>query len=261
MSGDAGDWVHLSTPEFVAWCRLVEVRMPFPLNTASQPYIAAPARDEIEQVLGERQLDGSAALEAARAAFADPRLSVYAVRVTSDGTEAKYCSVAARDDSAVLVTLDPTSVALRRIADTELAASVVGALPLPEPAHVPSVELPVAGLLEIDAAMASAASPRAVRAQMSALGFPPELIALREQTGAEAVTTGVLGALGYPEHGEGRHSTRSATWREFEQGGLLQIERGARRGEAVVLVTPLGAEALFRAAVDAVSSVYEPQPT
>jgi hypothetical protein len=257
MTRVAVDWVTLSTPEFVAWTRAAEVRLPFPLNTGAQPYVAAPSREEITRTLAERALDTSPVLTAARTAFAEPRLSVYAVRATPDGGETKVCSVAARGDQAVLVLLDPRRVAVREIADTELAAGVVGALPPMTPLRVPSAQVTVSGLREVDAAIESGVSPRTLHTQMSYLGFPEELIALRERSGTEPATSGALGALGYEERGEPRHSTRSATWREFAEGVLLQVERGVRHGEPVVLLTPATADAMFRAAADAVTSVFE----
>ena len=58
-----------------------------------------------------------------------------------------------------------------------------------------------------------------------------------------------------------RHSTRSTNWREFNEGALLQAERGARHGEQIVLLTPGTTDALFRSAVDAVASVFEARGT
>jgi hypothetical protein len=253
----AVQWVSLSTPEFVAWTRLVEVTLPFPLNTGAQSFVAAPERTDIERRLAEQKLTDSPVLEAARAAFADPRLAVYAVRVLPDGTEAKYVAIAGRGDDAVLVLLDSHHVSVRQIGDTELAAGVVGSIPqLPE-LRLPTVEVPLRGLQEIDAAVASDASPRTVHLLMGQVGLPPALITAREQSGSGPAAGGALGAVAHSAGGSERHSTRSATWREFGSGALLQVERGVRQGEAVIMLTSFTPDALFRAAVDAIGSVYE----
>jgi hypothetical protein len=257
MTGVAVDWVTLATPEFIAWTRASGVRLPFPLNSGDLPYVPGPTREEITRTLGTRGLDTSPVLAAARVAFADPRLTVYAVRATPEGDETKVCSIASRDDAAVLVLLDPDRVAVREIADAELAAGVVGALPAMTPLRFPPAQVSVAGLREVDAAIESGASPRTLHTQMSHLGMPEELIALRERSGTDPATSGALGALGYDEQGQPRHSTRSATWREFAEGALLQVERGTRHGEALVLLTPATPDAMFRAAADAVTSVFE----
>jgi hypothetical protein len=89
------------------------------------------------------------------------------------------------------------------------------------------------------------------------------LIAVRERAGNDPATSGAVGALAYPEIEPGtggcepRHSSRSATWREYAEGAVLHVERGARRGETTVLLTPCTPDALFRAAVDAVASLFE----
>jgi hypothetical protein len=56
-----------------------------------------------------------------------------------------------------------------------------------------------------------------------------------------------------------RHSARSASWREYAQGTLLQVEREPLHGEAMVLLCGATPQAMFRAAVDAVASCY-PRP-
>jgi hypothetical protein len=257
MTSLAVEWATLSTPQFVAWTRLAEVAMPFPLNTGAQPYIAAPDRAEIERTLEARKLIDSVVLAAARAAFAEPRLCVYAVRVAPDGTESKFVAVAGRGEEAVLVILDQQRVAVRRIGDADLAASVVGSLPSLPSLNVPTAEVPLSGLQEVDAAIESGVSPRIVHLQMGQLGFPPALIALRVQSGTAPATSGVLGAVAHEADGTSRHSTRSASWRELDQGALLQVERGVRQGTAMIMLTPLTPDALFRAAVDAIGSVYE----
>jgi EspG family len=165
--------------------------------------------------------------------------------------------VAGRGEEAVLVVLDGQRVAVRQISDTDLAASVVGSLPSMPYLNIPTAEVSLPGLQEIDAAMASGVSPRIVHLQMDQLGLPPALIALREQSGTAPATSGALGAVAHDADGASQHSTRSASWRELEQGALLQIERGRRHGTEMILLTPLTPDALFRAAVDAISSVYE----
>jgi hypothetical protein len=198
-------------------------------------------------------------LAATRAAFAEPRLAVYAVRATLDAAETKFLAVADRNDVAVLVVLDAAQVALRPIAETELAAGVVGALPPLRPLRFPPCEVTLAGLREADALVESDVSPRTLHAQLSHLGFAEELIGLRERIGNARAASGALGALWYPADGEPRHAVRSATWREYDDGAVLQAERRARHGEPIVLLTPATPQALFAAAVDAVASCYEPQ--
>ena len=259
MPGLVVDWVTLSTPEFVGWTRVAGVRLPFPLSTSDVPYVEAPERAEIERMIGTRGLDESPVLAAARAAFADPRLVVYAVRVSPEGEETKYVSVAAHDEHAVFVQLDRRTVSLRSIGDTELAAAVVGSLPQVPVLRAPSVEVPVRGLQAVDAAVAAGESPRTVHAALSAAGLPPALAVLHDRAAGQPGTSGSLGAVVVGE--PARHSTRSATWREFADGGLLQVERGSRAGEPVVLLAALTPDALFRAAVDAISSAYEGRST
>lgn len=77
---DRVDLVNLSIPDFLGWTRSVHVPLPFPLNAGSQPYIATPTPEELDRMLAERNLADSQVLRAARSAFADPRLVVYAVR-------------------------------------------------------------------------------------------------------------------------------------------------------------------------------------
>jgi hypothetical protein len=255
MTSLAVDWVTLDVAEFVAWSRLADVRLPFPLNTGDLPYTAAPSRDEIESRLAERKLTDSPVLTATAAAFARPRLCVYAVRVGTDAAESKYVALAGHGDEAVVVLLEPGQVALRQIADTELAASVVAALPVPATLHVPSVEIALGDLVEIDKAIESGASARTLAAQMGQAGLPASLIALRQLSAT--TTGGALGAVGTDADGTGTHSRRSASWREFPDGALLQVERGERHGQPRILLAPYTPDVLFRAAVDAIGSVYE----
>jgi EspG family len=257
MTSVAVEWATLSTPEFVAWTRLAEVDLPFPLSTGAQAYVVAPERAQIQRTLAERKLADSPVLDAARAAFADPRLCVYAVRVTPDAVESKFVAVAGQGEEAVLILLDPSQVAVRQIADTDLAASVVGSMPRLPVLHVPTVEVSLRGLQEIDAAIAAGASQRVVQLQMGQVGVPQALIALHEQSAATPGASGALGAVARSPQGSDQHSTRSATWREYEQGALLQVERGSRQGEPMIMMTPFTPDALFRAAVDAIGSVYE----
>jgi DNA-binding transcriptional ArsR family regulator len=270
MTSVAIDWVSLGNREFVAWTRLAGVRLPFPLNTGAVGYGPAPAREEIERILAERELTGSPVLEATRAAFAQPRLSVYAVRVDPQGVETRYLSIAGRGDDAVLVLLDERRVAVRRIADTELAAGVVGALPPLRPMRFEPCEVSAVALEEIDRIATTGISPRTLRAHLAQAGFSEDLIAFRQRGAPGPTASGTLGAVGYaPDGGDAgtgsvdadetvlRHSPRSTNWREFNEGALLQVERGSRHGEQVVLLTPGTTDALFRSAVDAVASVFE----
>ena len=167
MTSVAIDWVTLGNREFVAWTRLVDVRLPFPLNTGAVGYGPAPGRDEIERILAARELSDSAVLDAARAAFSRPRLSVYAVRVDPDGVETRYLSIAGQGDDAVLVLLDATKVAVRRIAETELAAGVVGALPPLRPMRFEPCEVSAVALDEIDRIATTGVSPRTLRAHLA----------------------------------------------------------------------------------------------
>lgn len=266
MTGVAVDWVTLGIREFVGWSRLVGVRLPFPLSTGATGYGPAPGREEVQRILADRELSGSEVLEATRSAFADPRLSVYAVRVDADGAETKYLSIAGRQDAAVLVLLDADKVAVRRIAETELAAGVVGALPTLRPMRFEPCEVSAAALEQIDRLADTGVSPRTLRVHLAQAGFSDDLIEFRLRGDPARCPSGTLGALGYPDSpapgdggqgGGARHSTRSTNWREFPDGALLQVERGARRGEPIVLLTPGTTDALFRSAVDAVASVYE----
>lgn len=257
MTSLAVEWATLSTPDFIAWTRQAGVRLPFPLNTGAQPYVRAPGASQLDRILAERKLLDSPVLQATRAAFAETRLCVYAVRVTPDGVESKYVAVVARSGEAVLVLLDATSVAVRQIAETDLAASVVGSLPRLPVLAVPTVDVSLRGLQEVDTAIASGVSSRTVRLQMGQLGLPPALIALREQSGTAPATTGALGAIARDADGRERHSSRSATWREFGTGALLQIERGTRHNEAIIMLSPFTLDTLFRVALEAIGSVYE----
>ncbi|HEY8301571.1 MAG TPA: ESX secretion-associated protein EspG [Jatrophihabitans sp.] len=258
-SGIGVDWVSLSTPEFVAWTRARGLALPFPLGSGALGFVPGPDRDQLTRLLAERELTDSPVLAATASAFSAPRLSVYAVRArVPDADETKFFSVASRDDRAVLLLLDAQKVAVREIADTELAAGVVGALPPLTPLRCEPCEVSVAGLRDLDAAIESGASARTLRAQMSHLGLTEDLILLRERVGNAAATSGALGAMAYGGPDEPpRHSARSATWREYDAGTLLQVERGRRQGQPVVLLTGAGPDALFRAAVDAVASCYE----
>jgi hypothetical protein len=257
MTSLAVEWATLTVPEFVGWTRLAEVSLPFPLNTGALAYTATPERDELNRVLAEQKLLDSPVLDAARETFAAPRLCMYAVRVLPDGTESKYVAVAGHGEHAVVVLLEPAQVALRQIADTELAASVVAALPALPALHVPSVEISLRELAEIDAAIEAGASARTLSVQMGQAGLPSSLIALRQRSTAGTTTGGALGAVGHDPDGSGRHSRRSASWREFDEGALLQVERGERQGEKRILLAPFTPDAVFRAAVDAIASVYE----
>ena len=115
-----------------------------------------------------------------------------------------------------------------------------------------------AGQMGVSVANAKVLQHRALQmaAQMNQAGLPASLVALRQRVGNQLTTAGALGAVGY-SGAELTHSARSATWREFDEGALLQVERGERQGEAWILLTPLTPDSLFRAAVDAVGSVYE----
>lgn len=254
----AVDWVTLSTAEFVAWARLHEVPLPFPLNTGGQPYIAAPERQEIERTLASRRLDTSAVLETVRAALAEPRLVLYAVRVLPDGTESKAVSVADHGEAAVLILLDRAQVSLRQIGETELAASVVGALPHPAGLPTPTAQVTLSALQSVDSAVAAGVSERTLHAAMATAGLPEPLIALQLEHSEERPVTGALGAVGFGTGSPaGRHSTRSATWREFESGAVLQVELGVRNNDPVIELSPFSPDRLFRAAVDAIASLYE----
>ncbi len=257
MTSLAAEWATLTVPQFVGWTRLAEVSLPFPLNTGALAYTAVPDRDELDRALAERKLAGSAVLTAVRETFAAPRLCVYAVRVLPDRTESKYVALAGHEDDAVIVLLEHDQVTVRQIADTELAASVVAALPALPALHVPSVEITLRELVEIDASIEAGASARSLSAQMGQAGLPQSLVALRQRSTAATTTGGALGAVGHDPDGTGRHSRRSASWREFDEGALLQVERGQRQGETRILLTPYTTDALFRAAVDAIASVYE----
>lgn len=259
MTGIAVDWVSLTTPQFVAWTRAQGLTLPFPLGSGALGFVPGPDADELSRLLAERELAGSPVLAAVAAAFAAPRLSVYAVRATlADAAETKFYALAGRDDRAVLLLLDAAKVAVREITDTELAAGVVGALPAMTPLECEPCEVSVAGLRDLDAAIEAGASARTVRAQMSHLGLTEQLILLREQVGNAPATSGALGAMAYggPD-GLPRHSSRSASWREYQAGALLQVERGPRHGRPMVLLTPATPDALFRAAVDAVASCLD----
>jgi hypothetical protein len=267
MAGVTIDWVTLGNREFVAWTRLVGVRLPFPLNTGAVGYGPAPEDPEIERILASRELSDSDVLGATRAAFIRPRLSVYAVRVDPDGIETRYLAIAGQgDDDAVLVLLDANTVAVRRVADTQLAAGVVGALPPLRPMPFEPCEVSAAALEEIDRIATTGISPRTLRAHLAQAGFCEDLIAFRLRGEPGPTASGTLGAVGYDEARESsedpdratlRQSTRSTNWREFPEGALLQVELGPRQGEPVVLLTPGTDDALFRSAVDAVMSVFE----
>lgn len=253
---DDDAWVTLPLPEFVSWCRWVEGQLPFPLDSGELGFLDGPRRDEMARILAEHKLQDSPVLAATKAVFAAPRLGVYAMRATLDGGEGRYLAIAGQDDQAVMVLIEADRAAVRPVADTELAASVVAALP-PLPAlHSPSAEISLRDLVEIDKAIEAGESPRALAAQMNQAGLPASLVALRQRVGNQLTTAGALGAVGY-SGAELTHSARSATWREFDEGALLQVERGERQGEAWILLTPLTPDSLFRAAVDAVGSVYE----
>jgi hypothetical protein len=252
----AVDWATLTVPEFAAWARAAGVRLPFPLDTGELAYVPGPDADEIEKLLAERELADSPILAAAAAVFTEPRLCVYAVRVTLDGTESRYAAFAGQDEKAVTVLIEPPQVALRIVADTELAASVVGALPQQPALHAPAAEISLQELIDIDAAIDAGASPRTLSAQMGQAGLPASLVTLRQRVGNTPTPAGALGAVGFAGDTL-THSRRSATWREFEDGALLQIERGERQGKARILLTPYTPDALFRAAVDGIGSVYE----
>jgi hypothetical protein len=256
MSATSVDWATLSVPEFVAWARLSGLRLPFPLDSGELSFQPGPTREELEEILTERKLAGSPVLATAAAVFDQPRLGVYAVRVTLDGTESRYAAFAGRDDQAIVVLIEPPQVALRAITDVELAASVVGALPQLPVLHTPAAEVSLRELVDIDAAIEAGASPRTLSAQMGQAGLPASLVALRQRVGNAPTTAGALGAVGFADDTL-THSRRSATWREFDGGALLQIERGRRQGQARILLTPYTNDALFRAAVDAIGSVYE----
>ena len=105
---------------------------------------------------------------------------VYAVRVLPDGTESKAVSVGSQDDEAVLILLDRAQVSVRQIAETELAASVVGALPHPAGLATPSAEVTLSALQAVDAAVAAGVSERTVRGAMVTAGMPEALIALQQ---------------------------------------------------------------------------------
>lgn len=256
MTGVAVDWVTLSTPEFVSWTRSAGVTLPFPLGSGALGFIDGPDKTELDRLLADRELADSPVLAATASAFARPRLSVYAVRATvADFAETKYLSVAGHDDRAVLLLLDARRVAIREIADTELAAGVVGALPELTPLRCEPCEVTVTGLREIDTAIEARVSPRTLRARMSQLGFGAELITLRERVGNDPATSGALGAMSY-ESEQPRHSPRSASWREYPDGALLQVEREPRHGEPRVLLLGATPQAMFRAAVDAVASCF-----
>jgi hypothetical protein len=257
MTSLAVEWATLTVPEFVGWTRRAEVSLPFPLNTGALAYTATPERDELDRVLAEQKLLDSPVLDAARETFAAPRLCMYAVRVLPDGTESKYVAIAGHGEHAVVVLLDSTQVALRQIADTELAASVVAALPVLPVLPVPSVEVSLRELAEIDTAIENRASARTLSVLMGQAGLPPALMELRQLSSTGPTTGGALGAVGHDPAGTGRHSRRSASWREFDEGALLQVERGERQGEKRILLAPFTPDAVFRAAVEAIASVYE----
>lgn len=262
MTGVAADWVTLSTPEFVSWTRGSGVTLPFPLSSGALGFIDGPDKAALDRILAQRELHDSPVLAAAKSAFARPRLSVYAVRATvPDDAETKYLSVAGHDERAVLVLLDARQVAIREITDTELAAGVVGALPELTPLPCEPCEVSVAGLRDLDAAIEARVSPRTLRAQMAQLGLGADLIALRERVGNDAATSGALGAMGYVPDRAPQHSVRSASWREYPDGALLQVERESRHGDERVLLTGATRQALFRAAVDAVASCYAGAPS
>lgn len=253
MTSLAVEWVSLATPEFVAWTRLAGVRLPFPLNTSAQPFVPAPAPDDIRQLLAQRKLSDSATLAAARAVFIDPRLCLYAVRVDPAGRETKYAALTGMGADAVLVQLDPAQTSIRQIAETELAAAIVAGLPRVAPAPVPPVEITVRDAREIDAVIASGASQRTVYQHMERAGVPARLVAFREHNERFAVPSGVLGAVVSSADGSARHAPRAAGWREYPDGGLLQIERPG----AKVLLCAYTHDAVFQAAVDAIASGYE----
>ena len=134
---------------------------------------------------------------------------------------------------------------------------MVAALPDLPALHVPSAEITLRELAGIDAAIEAGVSARSLSVQMGQAGLPQSLIAFRQRASDTATAGGAVGAVGHDPDGTGRHSRRSASWREFGEGALLQLERGARQGEARILLTPYTPEAVFRAAVDAIASVYE----
>lgn len=250
------DWTTLSTAEFVGWTKVAGVRLPYPLNTGELPYIDTPDTAAVIKILELRRLTDSAALSAAKAALSGARLAVYAMHVPPAGAEQRFVAVAGEDDAAVLAVVDGERVALREVPSTELAPSLVAALPPIAGATLPEAELTLREMQLVDDAFAQGRPVRTIRELMERAGYPPALAEFRERCGTDRGSPGALGAVAFDRDG-GRHSTRGVAWQEYSFGTLLLVEQRRRRGEPSALVGPFRRDALIRAGVDLVAGLYE----
>jgi hypothetical protein len=257
MTGVAVDWATMSTPEFVGWTRMVGVGLPFPLNTGEMEWIEAPDPIAVRKILELRQLADSPILEDTAAVFARPRLAVFVIRVHLGGEDQRFVAIAGKDDDkAVLVLLDRERTTVRIVAEHELVASMVGTLPALTGYPCPTAEVTIADLQAVDQAFASGLGERERHALMVNAAFPPQLIALRERIGTKGGTTGLIGAVAFDGPDEVRAAQRSASWREYPEGALFQVEQRQRRGDRSALVGAYSPDAVFRAAADLVSDLY-----
>jgi hypothetical protein len=258
MTGVAVDWATLSTPEFVGWARSRQLRLPFPLNIGEREWIEVPEASAIRKILEVRQLADSAVLDETASVFARPRVAVFVVRSHLDGTDERYLSIAGEDDGrAVVVVMDGERTTVRPVAEHELVAGMVGALPAVRPFPVPTAEHTTLELGQVDESYRNGMSERERLMLMHQASFSPELIALRERAADQGGTTGLVGAIAYPSgEREARVAERTVSWREYDEGALMQIELPRRRGERSVQLGGYTPDAVFRAAAELMSDLY-----
>jgi hypothetical protein len=252
--------VTLSRLEFSCWARIAGTHLPFPINASGVTRIVPPDDATLSRL---RRTVPDAVPSRPAAALLSPRLVVHAVRLEQGrvadetGRETYYVAVAGQGDEAVVLVIDGDAVRLHEVAEHELVPTLVAELPALRPAPVPGAQVPVAGLEQIETAIAGGEPEERVGEMMQHAGFPAELARFRLRRIAERP---VLGAFGAEAHsGDASAAAQQALyWQEFESGALLVAQRRGN-GEPVAHVGPYVAADVIRAGVDMVAGLHAPQ--
>ena len=147
-------------------------------------------------------------------------------------------------------------VQLQRVRDTELAASVVAALPERTGVPIAPLQLSEPDWTELLAALARGEPPRQLRARLDGAGIGPRLAELLLANPPGSVPLGTLAAMAWV--GDGVLGPSLASWYEYEAGAVLaRLRRSRRSGRAIVQIGPYSREDALRALIDAVSSALE----
>lgn len=261
----------LPTTDFGAWAARSRLVLPVPLSGGYAARVALPWEELLE--ISEDRVDVRNAAAGARTAeeamlqravrdiperardvlsyaapiLRSPRACVFAARSSASDGELLVVGLSSGGHGLV-VTDTPDSVRLTRVDSSEIAASVISALPAMTPAVLDAVELSEQALAVLSGGISERGADRRASAAYTAAAVPDSTadVLTRLQLGAQA--RGMVGALTHTDDGVAI-SGLDASWVEGTVGAVLK--RTLPTGQ--VRFEPATRSALVSAAIGAMA--------